>query len=99
METIDVLNIGQNGQITVPVEFRKDVSLGKGGKLVSIRLGDALVLVPQDALLESISLRLQEAMKATGVTVDELKSGVQEQRAEIVKERYGHLLKPKRKAK
>jgi bifunctional DNA-binding transcriptional regulator/antitoxin component of YhaV-PrlF toxin-antitoxin module len=99
METIDVLNIGQNGQVTVPVEFRKDVSLGKGGKLVSVRMGDALVLVPQDALLESISLRLQEAMKASGVTVEDLKSGVLEQRAEIVKERYGHLVKPKRKAK
>jgi bifunctional DNA-binding transcriptional regulator/antitoxin component of YhaV-PrlF toxin-antitoxin module len=97
--TIDVLNIGQNGQVTVPVEFRKEVTLGKGGKLVSVRMGDALVLVPQDSLLESISLRLQEAMKASGVTVEELKSGVQEQRAQIVKERYGHLLKPKRKAK
>ncbi len=99
MQSLDVLNIGQNGQITVPVEFRKDVSLGKGGKLVSVRMGDALVLVPQDALLESISLRLQEAMKASGVTVEELKSGLHAQRAEIVKERYGHLLKPKRKAK
>jgi hypothetical protein len=69
------------------------VSLGKGGKLVSVRMGDALVLVPQDALLESISLRLQEAMKASGVTVEELKSGLQEQRAETVKEPYGHLIK------
>jgi bifunctional DNA-binding transcriptional regulator/antitoxin component of YhaV-PrlF toxin-antitoxin module len=99
METIDVLNIGQNGQVTVPVEFRKDVSLGKGGKLVSVRMGDALVLVPQDSLLESISLRLQEAMKASGVTVEDLKAGLHEQRAEIVKERYGHLLKAKRKTK
>jgi bifunctional DNA-binding transcriptional regulator/antitoxin component of YhaV-PrlF toxin-antitoxin module len=99
MEMIDVLSVGRNGQITVPVEFRKDVSLGKGGKLVSVRMGDALVLVPQDALLESISLRLQEAMKTSGVTVEELKSGLLEQRAEIVKERYGHLIKRKRKAK
>jgi bifunctional DNA-binding transcriptional regulator/antitoxin component of YhaV-PrlF toxin-antitoxin module len=99
MENLDVLNIGQNGQITVPVEFRKDVALGKGGKLVSVRMGDALVLVPQDALLESISLRLQESMKASGVTVEDLKSGLHEQRAEIVKERYGHLPKAKRKTK
>jgi bifunctional DNA-binding transcriptional regulator/antitoxin component of YhaV-PrlF toxin-antitoxin module len=99
METIDVLNVGQNGQVTVPVEFRKEVSLGKGGKLVSVRMGDALVLVPQDSLLESISLRLQEAMKASGVTVEELKSGLQEQREQIVKGRYGHLVKRQRKAK
>jgi bifunctional DNA-binding transcriptional regulator/antitoxin component of YhaV-PrlF toxin-antitoxin module len=92
--TIDVLTIGQNGQVTVPVEFRKEVSLAKGGKLVSLRMGDALVLVPQDSLLESISLRLQEAMKASGVTLEDLKSGVQEQRAQIVKERYAHLRKP-----
>jgi bifunctional DNA-binding transcriptional regulator/antitoxin component of YhaV-PrlF toxin-antitoxin module len=98
-EHIDVLNIGQNGQITVPVEFRKDLSIGKGGKLVSVRMGDALVLVPQDSLLESISLRLQESMKASGVSVQELKSGALEQRAQIVKVRYGHLVKPEREAK
>jgi bifunctional DNA-binding transcriptional regulator/antitoxin component of YhaV-PrlF toxin-antitoxin module len=96
---IDVLNVGQNGQVTVPVEFRKDVALGKGARLLSVRMGDALVLIPQDALLESISLRLQESMKASGVTVEELKSGIQEQRAEIVEARYGHLLKRKRKEK
>ena len=38
-------------------------------------------------------------MKASGVTRKELKSGLQEQRAEIVKERYGHLIKPKRRIK
>jgi bifunctional DNA-binding transcriptional regulator/antitoxin component of YhaV-PrlF toxin-antitoxin module len=96
---IDVLNVGQNGQVTVPVEFRKDAALGKGARLLSVRMGDALVLIPQDALLESVSLRLQESMKASGVTVEELKSGLQEQRAEIVEARYGHLTKHKRKAK
>jgi bifunctional DNA-binding transcriptional regulator/antitoxin component of YhaV-PrlF toxin-antitoxin module len=96
---IDVLNVGANGQVTVPVEFRKDASLGKGAKLISVRMGDALVLAPHDNLLESISLRLQEAMKASGVTVDDLKAGALEERAQIVKERYGHLLENKRKRK
>jgi bifunctional DNA-binding transcriptional regulator/antitoxin component of YhaV-PrlF toxin-antitoxin module len=95
---IDVLNIGQNGQITVPVGFRKDLSIGKGGKLVSVRMGDALVLIPQDSLLESISLLLQESMNASGVSVQKLKSGALEQRAQIVKERHGHLVKPVREA-
>lgn len=91
-ETMDVLKVGQNGQITVPVHFRKDHALTKGAKLTSVQLGDALVLVPQDEILESICDRMISAMKKAGLTVQDMKDGLIEERAKIVRERYGYLL-------
>lgn len=90
-ETIETVKLGQNGQITVPVNFRKGHALTKGAKLTSVQLGDALVLVPQDDILESICERMIAAMKAAGLTVEDMKAGVLEERAAIVRERYGHL--------
>ena len=41
--SVAVLSVGQNGQITVPAAFRKEHALGRGGKVVVVRMGDALV--------------------------------------------------------
>lgn len=91
IETIEIVKLGQNGQITVPVDFRKGHALTKGAKLTTVQLGDALVLVPQDDIFESICDRMIAAMKAAGLTVEDMKAGLLEDRAAIARERYGHL--------
>src|ERR1700738_1933945 len=91
-ETIDVLKMGQNGQVTVPIDFRKGHALTKGARLTSVQMGDALILIPQDEILDSICARMIAAMKAAGLTVEDMKAGVLEERANIVRERYGYLL-------
>ena len=87
--TVAVLNVGQNGQVTVPSEFRKSHSLSKGGKLIAVEMGDALVMVPHDGVVESICMRLEAAMKAASVEIEDLQAEVLKQRASIVRKRYG----------
>jgi bifunctional DNA-binding transcriptional regulator/antitoxin component of YhaV-PrlF toxin-antitoxin module len=89
MEPVAVLSVGQNGQITIPAGFRKDSALSKGGKILAVRMGQALVLAPHDGVLESICLRLEEAMKGAGLTVESLKGETQAVRAQLVRARYG----------
>jgi bifunctional DNA-binding transcriptional regulator/antitoxin component of YhaV-PrlF toxin-antitoxin module len=84
-----VLSVGQNGQITIPVDFRREHKLSKGAKVVAVRMGDSLVLAPHDPILEAFSLRLQEAMRIAGVTGEDLKAQVLVERAKINRERYG----------
>lgn len=85
---VAVLSVGQNGQITIPAEFRKEHALGRGGKVVAVRLGDALVMAPHDAVLESICMRLEEAMKGAGYRPETLKAQALAERAAIVRKRY-----------
>ncbi len=48
--------------------------------------------------LEAICLRFEEALRAADVSVAEVKAQLMVERAEIVRERYGHLLsRPKPK--
>jgi bifunctional DNA-binding transcriptional regulator/antitoxin component of YhaV-PrlF toxin-antitoxin module len=86
---VAVLSVGQNGQITVPAGFRKEHSLGRGGKLLAVRMGDALVIAPHDAVLESIAVRMEEAMRGSGSDVAKLKAQARVERAAMVRKRYG----------
>jgi bifunctional DNA-binding transcriptional regulator/antitoxin component of YhaV-PrlF toxin-antitoxin module len=86
---VAVLNVGQNGQITVPAGFRKEHALGRGGKLIAVRMGDALVIAPHDAVLESICMRMEEAMRGAGSDVAKLKAQARVERAAMVRKRYG----------
>jgi bifunctional DNA-binding transcriptional regulator/antitoxin component of YhaV-PrlF toxin-antitoxin module len=86
---VAVLNVGQNGQITVPAGFRKEHALGRGGKLVAVRMGDALVIAPHDPVLESICMRMEEAMRGAGSDVAKLKAQARVERAAMVRKRYG----------
>jgi bifunctional DNA-binding transcriptional regulator/antitoxin component of YhaV-PrlF toxin-antitoxin module len=86
---VSVLSVGQNGQITIPVEFRREHALGRGGKVVAVRMGDALVVAPHDAVLESIAMRLEEAMKSAGQELAAVQAQALAERAAIVRKRYG----------
>jgi bifunctional DNA-binding transcriptional regulator/antitoxin component of YhaV-PrlF toxin-antitoxin module len=85
---VSLLSVAQNGQVTVPQAFRKEHDLSKGGKLMAVRMGDALVMVPHDSVLESICLRLEQAMLGAGVTTDDLKAQALVERSRIVQKRY-----------
>ncbi len=85
---IAVLSVGQNGQVTIPSRFRKEHSLRRGGKLIAVRMGDALVMMPHDGVLESVCMRLEEAMKGARSTVAAMKQQALAERAEIVRKRY-----------
>jgi len=87
--TVSVLSIGQTGQVTIPAEFRKEHALTGGAKLLAVRMGDTLVMAPHDAMLESICLRLEEAMRGAGLSPRELEAAALEEREAIVARRYG----------
>jgi bifunctional DNA-binding transcriptional regulator/antitoxin component of YhaV-PrlF toxin-antitoxin module len=89
---VALLNVAQNGQVTIPASFRKTNALAKGGKLMAVCLGDTLVMVPHDGLLEAICMKFEEALHGTGVSVAEINAQASEERAQIVEKRYGHLL-------
>jgi bifunctional DNA-binding transcriptional regulator/antitoxin component of YhaV-PrlF toxin-antitoxin module len=90
--SVTLLNVAQNGQVTIPASFRKEHGLGKGGKLMAVRMGDTLVMVPHDGVLEAVCLRFEEALHGANVQVDGIKAQALQERAAIVHKRYGHLL-------
>ncbi len=95
--SVAVLSLGQNGQVTIPVEFRKEHRLSGGATVVAIRMGDALVLAPHDGVLEAICMRLEHAMRGAGASAEELKAQALVEREKIIRERYRSPSKSGRK--
>ena len=87
-DTVAVLSVSQDGRVTLPAGYRKRHRLARGSKVVAVRMGEALVMVPHDPLLESAFLRLEAALAGASATVESLKDQPLAERARIVRKRY-----------
>jgi bifunctional DNA-binding transcriptional regulator/antitoxin component of YhaV-PrlF toxin-antitoxin module len=89
MATNEVVKITSKGQFTLPVEIRRDLSLGKDSYLYVTRLGHLIVMKKVDELsLDDISATLQTLAKKKGVTRDLLMKDVERARERLHEEKY-----------
>jgi len=66
LEFLTTTRIGEKGQLTVPKEFREDLGLGMGAPFVVLRLGDGLVLLPEQQRFENLCKRVSAALTGAG---------------------------------
>ena len=52
LEYLTTTKIGEKGQLTVPKQFREDLGLGSGAPFAVLRLGDGLILLPEQHRFE-----------------------------------------------
>lgn len=82
VEFLASTRIGEKGQITVPKQFRDDLKLGVGASFAVLRLGDGLVLIPQqerfEQLCQQISSRLVNPPKKMLSTLADARKRVYE---------------------
>lgn len=93
-KTFSVVGLGDAGQLTIPVEFRRALALTVGSSLTLVQVGDALALAPYDNELMAVTERLEAALHAAPSDVDDLIRAAVDARAEIVREEFGEEEKP-----
>jgi bifunctional DNA-binding transcriptional regulator/antitoxin component of YhaV-PrlF toxin-antitoxin module len=91
-KNFSVERLGEQGQITVPDEYRRALSLTKGSTLAVIQVGNALVLAPCGDEFEQVAGRLEASLRDSGVTLEELLEATQQARVEIVRKEFGEIL-------
>jgi AbrB family looped-hinge helix DNA binding protein len=89
LEYLTMTKIGEKGQLTVPKQFREDLGLGNGAPFAVLRLGDGLILLPEqqrfEHLCEQVSARLTDA----GLTRDALLATLPDARNRVYARLYG----------
>jgi bifunctional DNA-binding transcriptional regulator/antitoxin component of YhaV-PrlF toxin-antitoxin module len=89
MATSEVVKITSKGQLTLPVEIRRDLSLGKDNYLYVTKVGGLIVMKKVDELsLDEISMILQSLAKERGITRSLLMKEVERARAKLLEEKY-----------
>jgi bifunctional DNA-binding transcriptional regulator/antitoxin component of YhaV-PrlF toxin-antitoxin module len=66
------VRLSENGQLTIPADYRREHDLKRDSKLALIQLGEVLFLVLIDEMLTEITDRMEASMCGAGVIVEEL---------------------------
>jgi len=89
LEYLTTTKIGEKGQLTVPKQFREDLGLGNGAPFAVLRLGDGLILLPEQQRFEQLCEQVSARLTGTGLTPDDLIATLPEARNRVYARLYG----------
>lgn len=81
--------IKSRGQLTIPKKIRESSNLEEGQTVAVIPVGDAVIITPQKLELDEARRRIKKMLKESGLSVEDVLSGLKEERAALYRERYG----------
>jgi len=89
IEYLTTTKIGEKGQLTVPKQFRQDLGLGTGAPFAVLRLGDGLILLPEQRRFENLCQRVSSSLAAAGLASEDLLATLPEARGRVYARHYG----------
>jgi AbrB family looped-hinge helix DNA binding protein len=89
LEYLTTTKIGEKGQLTVPKQFREDLGLGTGAPFAVLRLGDGLILLPEQQRFDLLCEQISSALTAARARPKAILATLPETRQRIYERRYG----------
>lgn len=89
LEFLAMTRIGEKGQLTVPKQFREELGLGTGAPFAVLRLGDGLILLPEQQRFEQLCERIGSKLTAAGEKSADLTSTLPTVRKQVYARHYG----------
>lgn len=86
---LSIERLSEQGQITIPAEYRRALALSGDALIILVQVGDALVMAPYDGALTPVTERLEAAMQNSDVEVDDLIEAANQARADIIRDEFG----------
>lgn len=94
LEYLTTTKIGEKGQLTVPKQFREDLGLVNGALFAVLRLGDGLILLPEQQRFEQLCEQVSTSLSRAGLTSDDLLATLPAARDRVYARRYGTKSSP-----
>lgn len=89
LEYLTTTKIGEKGQVTVPKQFRHELRLGTGSPFAVLRLGNGLILLPQQQRFEELCRQFNTLISDAKLTPQQLLATLPEARSRVYAKRYG----------
>jgi len=89
LEFLAMTRIGEKGQLTVPTQFRKDLGLEAGAPFVVLRLGNGLMLLPEQKRFQELCQRVSSRLTAADLTPEQILATLGKARDRVYARRYG----------
>lgn len=78
--------------MTVPKEYREALKLQTGAPVTVLRVGNGLILMPEQTRFQKLCDSLAAALEGAGISETHLQSTLAESRRRVVTRRYPKLL-------
>ncbi len=88
LEYLTTTKIGEKGQVTVPKQFRHELRLGTGAPFAVLRLGNGLILLPQQQRFEELCRKFSAWLTDAELTPQMLLATLPEARSRVYAKRY-----------
>ena len=88
VEYLATTRIGEKGQLTVPKEYRDELGLEPGAPMAVLRVGEGLILMPEQARFRTLCESISSALEGAGVTEADLQATLPEARQRVFARRY-----------
>lgn len=85
-----VAEIKSRGQLTIPKKIREMGHIEEGQVVTIIPAGDSIIITPKRLSLDEARRQMKKLLQASGLTVEELIAGLEEEREILYKENYGN---------
>jgi AbrB family looped-hinge helix DNA binding protein len=99
VEYVANTRIGEKGQLTIPKQYRDELGLETGAPVAVLRVGEALILVPQQDRFRALCESIASVFERRQVGPADLLDTLPEARERIFARRYPELAGPRRRSK
>ncbi|MFN0085890.1 MAG: AbrB/MazE/SpoVT family DNA-binding domain-containing protein [Blastocatellia bacterium] len=91
IEYLATARLGERGTMTLPKEYREALKLETGAPLTVLRIGDGLILLPEQKRFEQLCDSIAARLENSGVTEAGLQATLPEVREQLMRRRYPKL--------
>jgi AbrB family looped-hinge helix DNA binding protein len=88
VEFLATTRMGEKGQLTLPKEYRDAIRLEPGAPVAVLRVGDALILMPEQARFNALCDSISSALEGLNVSEADLQETLPEARRRVFARRY-----------
>ncbi|MBX3278571.1 MAG: AbrB/MazE/SpoVT family DNA-binding domain-containing protein [Acidobacteria bacterium] len=93
IEFLATTRLGEKGQLTVPKEYRDALGLESGAVVAVLRLGNGLLLIPEQDRFRLLCERIAGIFAGHGVTGSELLESLPASRRRVFERHYPELVR------
>jgi AbrB family looped-hinge helix DNA binding protein len=99
VELLATTRLGEKGQLTIPKEYRRSLALDAGAHFAVVQVGNALLLIPEQARFRELCDRVAEAFSSRGIEAADVLATLPEAREVVYARLYPELTKRRRRSK
>ena len=97
VEFLTTTQVTDKGELTLPSKYRDALQLENGTQVAVLRLGGALLLIPEHAYFRQLCDRIASVFANLGIPEEDLLRTLPEARQRVFERHYPELAKPAKK--